>query len=139
MTRERILGIGVDLVGIERFRSAFRRHGSALVDRICSEREARLVRRHSCPDDHLALRFAFKEAALKALGTGWAEGLAFRQVELDAIPRGEGIRLTGEAASRAARLGIARWIGDWSRTDRAVLAWVAAVGPGPASPDPEAR
>jgi holo-[acyl-carrier protein] synthase len=139
MTRERILGIGVDLVGIDRFRAAYRRHGSALVDRICSEREARLVRRHSSPNDDLALRFAFKEAVLKALGTGWAEGVAFRQVELNASVRVDAMRLTGEAANRAARLGIARWIGDWSRTDRAVLAWVAGVGPGPATPDPGAR
>lgn len=139
METERIVAVGIDLVGLARVRAAFRRHGSSLVDRVCAPAEARAIHAGACAADGLAIRFAYKEAVLKALGTGWADGLAFRQVETDPERPGGGVSLTGAAARRAERLGIRRWVGDASKSDRAVLAWVAAIGADPATPDRGAR
>jgi holo-[acyl-carrier protein] synthase len=102
----RILGIGLDLVDVERFALALERHGELFVRRICREGEARpLVGRPRIA--HLAGLFAAKEAAMKALGTGWAAGVGFRQIEVERTAGGAPqLRLHGAAAERAAVLGV---------------------------------
>ena len=83
------------------------RHGDRLVERLCHEGEA--DHRRAALDQHVAGLFAAKEAVLKALGTGWADGLSFRQVEVVRAPGGApGVRLHGAAAERAAALGAVR-------------------------------
>jgi holo-[acyl-carrier protein] synthase len=78
-----ILGIGTDLVEIERLERAYDRHGVRLLARILSERE-----RADMPPDKsmrfaawLAKRFAAKEAAVKALGTGFRNGITLHDIE----------------------------------------------------------
>ena len=65
-----IIGTGIDIVEISRIRRAVERHGDRFLKRVftADEREYCLARRF--PEQHLAARFAVKEAALKALGTG---------------------------------------------------------------------
>jgi len=102
-----VVGIGIDLVEVARISRLLARHGERAVHRICNEGEADL--RRAVLDQHLAGLFAAKEAVLKALGTGWADGLSFRQVEVVRAPGGApGVRLHGAAAERAAALGAAR-------------------------------
>ncbi|HEV8241219.1 MAG TPA: holo-ACP synthase [Thermoanaerobaculia bacterium] len=102
-----VVGIGIDLVEVARISRLLERHGERAVHRICNEGEADLGR--AVLDQHLAGLFAAKEAVLKALGTGWAQGTAFRQVE---VVRGAGgapsVRLHDVAAARAAALGVTR-------------------------------
>ena len=104
-----IVGLGIDLVEVARFADALGRHGDRFVDRVFTgaERDACDLR----ADRVLALaaRFAAKEACHKALGTGWAEGLGFHDVEVER----EGNRpprlvLHGAAARRAEALGVIR-------------------------------
>ncbi len=96
-------GIGVDLVEIERLERAIERRPS-LATRVFTEGELEYAHRHRRPGRHLAVRFAAKEAALKALGLG---GLRLHEVEVqgggDSPPR---LVLHGEAAARAANEGI---------------------------------
>jgi len=77
-----IVGIGVDLVEVERIRRAVDRYGDRFVRRIFTEAEARHCREGPHPDQRFATRFAAKEAVLKALGVGWQKGLRFLDVEL---------------------------------------------------------
>ena len=104
-----IVGLGIDIVEVRRLADALGRHGDRLVDKVftageraaCDPRADRLLA--------FAARFAAKEACLKALGTGWAEGLGFRDVE---VVR-EGNRpphlvFHGAAARRAEALGVVR-------------------------------
>jgi holo-[acyl-carrier protein] synthase len=102
----RIVGIGLDLVDLDRFALALERHGEPFVTRICREGEVKpLVGRPRAA--HLAGLFAAKEAAMKALGTGWAEGVGFRQIEVERAAGGAPrLRLHGAAAERAAALGV---------------------------------
>lgn len=103
-----ILGIGTDLVELERLEQAYEQHGQRLLDRIC--RPGELKERQGKPlMQHFGGLFAAKEAVLKALGTGWGQGLGFHQVE---VVEGEGgapsIRLHDVAAAHADSLGVQR-------------------------------
>lgn len=103
-----ILGIGLDIVELERIGRLYGRYGSRFVARFCAPGEAQ-PRHGTALIEHLGGLFAAKEAVLKALGTGWAQGLGFRQVEVVRDPSGApAIRLHGAAAQRAEQLGALR-------------------------------
>ncbi len=98
-----VIGIGVDLVQVSRVRLAMERRGDRFAARILSEGELRERPKNVALELWLAGRFAAKEACLKALGTGWADGLAFRQV----VVRDAGtLELIGKARQRAETLGV---------------------------------
>lgn len=101
-----IVGIGIDIVELARIERIHARHGESFVRRFCRTGEAQ-ERQGAARIEHLGGLFAAKEAALKALGTGWAQGLAFRQVE---VARRDGgapfLRLHGAARQRATDLGV---------------------------------
>lgn len=104
-----ILGIGVDLVSIHRIGSLRRRHGDRFLRRVFTDRELRDHGIEKARDERLAARFAAKEAVMKALGTGWAAGVGFKQIEVGNLPSGQPIAtLSGQAAERAKQLGAAR-------------------------------
>ena len=97
-----IVGIGLDLVSVERARAMLARHGERLLARCCAPGEA--VR----PRDpaHIAGLLAAKEAAFKALGTGWGTGVGWRDAVVSRSHSGApGLALSGGAAARAAQLG----------------------------------
>ena len=77
-----ITGIGTDIVEVERIARLWRDKAEAFAARVFTDAELAycLARPHS--EQHLAARFAAKEAALKALGTGWAKGLGFDEIEV---------------------------------------------------------
>lgn len=101
-----VVAIGVDLVAVARIEAALQRHGRRFVERVCREAE---VASEVPGAQRLSGLFAAKEAVLKALGTGWAEGLAFHQVEVARNLRGApGVRLHGAARRRAEVLGVER-------------------------------
>jgi holo-[acyl-carrier protein] synthase len=101
-----IVGVGLDVVEVARIAAMLERHGERVLERIC--RPGEVDRSRASLDQHVAGLFAAKEAVLKALGTGWAEGLGFRQVEVVRGAGGQpGVRLHDAAAARARELGIA--------------------------------
>jgi holo-[acyl-carrier protein] synthase len=101
----RVVGLGIDLVEVARIGALLERHPERFLARICRAGEADLARGATL-DQHVAGLFAAKEAVLKALGTGWAEGVGFRDVEVVRGPGGApGVRLHGAAAEHARRLG----------------------------------
>ena len=104
-----IVGLGIDVVEVSRLADALRRHGDRFVERVFTDRERAACEPRADRVLALAARFAAKEACLKALGTGWAEGLGFRDVEVvrqgNQPPR---LVLHGEAARRAEALGVIR-------------------------------
>jgi holo-[acyl-carrier protein] synthase len=104
-----IVGLGIDVVEIGRLGEALRRHGDRFAERVFTAGERAACETRGDRVLALAARFAAKEACLKALGTGWAEGLGFRDVEIvregNQPPR---LVLHGEAARRADALGVVR-------------------------------
>jgi holo-[acyl-carrier protein] synthase len=98
-----IVGSGVDVVEIGRIERALARAGERFAARVFTPAELADCRRHRAPARHFALRFAAKEAAMKALGTGWGGGVGWHDVEVvrDAAGGGPLLRLHGGAAERA--------------------------------------
>ena len=104
----RIAGTGVDIVEVERVAALTERHGDRFVSRVFTQAEADYCRSRAVPAQHLAGRFAVKEAVLKALERGWLGGIAWRDVEVRNGPAGQPyVNLSGAAARRAHELHIA--------------------------------
>ncbi len=73
-----VLGVGTDLVEVARIRAALERHGDKFLHRLYTDEEIAYCRRHRDPHPFLAARFAAKEAASKAFGTGIARGFGWK-------------------------------------------------------------
>ncbi|WLI75951.1 holo-ACP synthase [Kosakonia sp. H02] len=102
-----ILGLGTDIVEIARIEAVIARSGDRLAKRVLSANEWALYQAHQQPVRFLAKRFAVKEAAAKALGTGIRNGLAFNQFEVFNDELGKpSLRLWDEAQRMAQRLGV---------------------------------
>lgn len=93
-----VRGIGVDVCKVERIAESLQRFGERMERRLFTPDELAYCRGHKDPMPHLAARFAAKEAASKALGTGIAAGVAWTQIEV-VQPGGRvpTLRLTGRA------------------------------------------
>ncbi len=93
-----ILGIGTDLCDIRRIERTIARHGDRFVQRIFTPVERRLAQQRANPAATYAKRFAAKEACAKALGTGFREGVFFRDLGVVNLPSGRPtMELTGAA------------------------------------------
>src|SRR5687768_17109646 len=106
-----ILGHGIDIVETSRIRKLVDDHGAHFLDRVFTAGEQRYCalnpKRYY---EHLAGRFAAKEAVLKVLGTGWRGGIAWTDVEIIREPAGQPrVLLSGECLRIATDQGIARW------------------------------
>jgi holo-[acyl-carrier protein] synthase len=122
-----IQGVGIDAVEVRRIGALRRRRGRAFVDRVFTPLEQSYCLAQRSPDLHLAGRFALKEAAFKVLGLGFGTGLGFVEVEVTRRADGApGVRLSGAAARRARRLGIARLHASLSHTDGLAVGVVVA-------------
>ncbi|MGX9418487.1 holo-ACP synthase [Vibrio sp. RC27] len=77
-----IVGIGTDIVEIERIQEAINKSGDKLAQRILTEEELAEYNFHHHPERFLAKRFSAKEAASKALGTGIAQGVSFQDFSI---------------------------------------------------------
>ena len=98
-----ILGCGIDVLEIERLERAFGRRGEALRDRLYTPRELEDCIGRGRALRHFALRFAVKEAGMKAIGTGWARGVTWRDFETLETRGGLELRLHGLASELARR------------------------------------
>lgn len=102
-----ILGLGTDIVEISRIEAVVAKSGDRLARRILNENEWAVYLQHQQPVRFLAKRFAVKEAAAKALGTGIRNGLAFEQFEVVNDLLGKpGLVFHQRAAEMAAQLGV---------------------------------
>ena len=100
-----MVGLGVDIVEIDRMAAALERR-PRMKERLFSEAEREYCEKRGRPEVHYALRFAAKEAVLKALGTGFA-GMRFTDVEVAREPNGRPVpKLSGRAAEYAESLGV---------------------------------
>ena len=100
-----VVGLGVDLVELGRVAKALDRWGSRFVGKLMDAEEAgRLPADAAERAQALALAIAGKEAASKALGTGWSRGVRWRDVEVRLRPEPT-VSLRGGAAARARALG----------------------------------
>lgn len=120
-----IVGTGVDIVEVPRVAAAIERFGQRFVQRIYTEAEVRYCESKANKMERYAARFAAKEAALKAIGTGWTRGVSWRDVEVQRERGGRPtLAFTGKAAEFAARLGMKRVSLSLSHTKEQAIAQV---------------
>jgi holo-[acyl-carrier protein] synthase len=121
-----ITGLGVDIVEIDRMRAALERH-PRMKERLFSAEERRYCDKRNRPEIHYALRFAAKEAVLKALGTGF-RGMRFTDVEVMRDPSGRPVPvLKGRAAELAEEYGVLEMHLSLSFTHTTAVASAVAI------------
>jgi len=119
-----IIGIGIDIIEIARVAAMRQRHGARFERKLFTPREIEYCRRHKKADQHFAVRFAAKEAAMKALGTGLAKKIGFLCIEVTKNASGKPeLHLRKAAAAQAKRLGMRQAHLSVSHSDE----WAAAV------------
>jgi len=121
-----IRGLGIDIVKTERIREVYVRYGRKFARRILSAGELARFDETKRPVSFLAMRFAAKEAASKALGTGFRQGVGPRLIEVTHNAAGKpSLLLHGAAAEHAANLAVA--YSHISLTDEAEYAAAVVV------------
>ena len=102
-----IVGTGIDIAEVPRIRQSIERFGDRFLQRIFTAGEIRYCDSKMNRYERYAARFAAKEAAMKALGTGWNHGVRWRDCEVVRMPGGRPtIAFHGKAGEFAAKLGM---------------------------------
>jgi holo-[acyl-carrier protein] synthase len=121
-----ILGVGLDLVEIERFAKALARH-PRMGERLFTEAERGYAGEFANPAPALAARFAAKEAVMKAMGVGLG-AFSFMEAEVRRHESGQPfLALHGKAAELASRLGVESWLVTLTHSETTAAAVVVAL------------
>jgi holo-[acyl-carrier protein] synthase len=120
-----IVGTGIDIAEVARIRRSIERFGDRFVQRVYTPGEINYCESKANRAERYAARFAAKEAAMKALGTGWNHGVRWRDCEVMRLPGGRPtITFHGTAAEVAARLGVKHAALSLSHTAEQAIAQV---------------
>jgi holo-[acyl-carrier protein] synthase len=120
-----IVGLGVDIAEVERVKAAIERHGETFLRRIYTAQEREYCEQFRNKFERYAGRFAAKEAAMKALGTGWRRGVRWADLEVVREQSGRPtMALSGEAEKIATQLGVKRISLSITHTETQALAQV---------------
>jgi holo-[acyl-carrier protein] synthase len=123
-----IVGIGIDLVKIDRIGKAGKNHPGFL-EKVFTVQERAYCSRQKFPDQHFAGRFAAKEAVLKAIGTGWSAGVKWTDME---VLHGEGggpiVNISGRVKDLMDLKGVKQILLSYSHDEGYAVAQVVLVG-----------
>jgi holo-[acyl-carrier protein] synthase len=120
-----IVGTGIDIAEVPRIAESIARFGERFLRRVYTEGEIRYCESKANRVERYAARFAAKEAAMKALGTGWNHGVRWRDIEVTRRPGGRPtMTFHGKAAEFAARLGAVHVALSLSHTSEQAIAQV---------------
>ena len=124
----KLVGVGLDLVKIERVRAAVERWQGRFLDRVFTEAERRYCFSKPSPYASLAARFAVKEAVFKALGTGWSNGVQWVDIQVlnDATGRPRA-SVHGQAGRLARQAGVTEILVSLSHDDEYAMAEAVLV------------
>ena len=123
-----IIGLGFDATDIPRVAEVYERYGERFLRRVFTEGEIAYCTRRRNPVPHLVGRFAAKEAAMKALGTGHSRGVLWKDIEVVRHGGPPQLRLHGGAARRAERMGVERSLLTITHSDTLAMAQVIMQG-----------
>jgi len=126
----RIVGVGVDIVEVDRVRRLIVRHGERFLRRVFTDQEVQYCQRAVHSAQRFATRFAAKEAVLKALGVGWQKGVSFREVEVRINKLGApSVELGGRALEISRSLSVERLFISLSHDRNYAVALAVAEAP----------
>lgn len=123
-----IIGLGFDATDIPRIREAFERYGERFLRRVYTSEEIVYCTRQRDPVPSLAARFAAKEAAMKALGTGHSRGVLWKDVEVFRRYGPPQLRLTGAALRHFSAAGARRSLLTLTHAETLAMAQVLLLG-----------
>lgn len=123
-----ILGLGFDATDIPRIGTTFERYGDRFLRRVFTDGEIAYCTRRRNPVPHLAGRFAAKEAAMKALGTGHSRGVLWKDIEVVRLSGPPQLRLHGGAAARADRMRVRFSLLTITHSEALAMAQVLLLG-----------
>jgi len=123
-----ILGLGIDVTDLPRIAGAFDQYGERFLKRVFTEGEIAYCTRRRNPVPHLAGRFAAKEAAMKALGTGHSRGVLWKDIEVFRTFGPPQLRLHGGAAARAERMQVRSSLLTITHSEAIAMAQVLLLG-----------
>lgn len=126
-----VIGIGTDIIECSRIAQMIEKHGDVFLRRVYTTDEIEYCSGRKAANQHYAGRWAAKEAALKALGTGWAHGIQWTDVEVVNQQGGKPvIVLAGKALEISQEQGIGEMMISISHCRHYATAYATAVGPG---------
>jgi holo-[acyl-carrier protein] synthase len=123
-----IIGVGLDATEIPRIASTMERYGDRFLRRIFTAGEIAYCQAHRRAAQHFAARFAVKEAAMKALGTGHSGGVLWKDVEVVRHGGPPQLRLHGAAGRRFDQMGGQSSVVTITHTDTLAMAHVILMG-----------
>jgi len=123
-----ILGLGFDATDIPRIGTTFERYGDRFLRRVFTDGEIAYCTLRRNPIPHLAGRFAAKEAAMKALGTGHSRGVLWKDIEVVRLSGPPQLRLHGGAALHADRMHVRSSLLTITHSDALAMAQVLLLG-----------
>ena len=92
-----VIGLGIDIIEIERIKDSIEKYGDRFLDKIYTTNEIKYCSKKINKYQHLAARFAAKEAVYKAVASGWEEGISWQDIEVYNDPNGQpGIKPSGK-------------------------------------------
>ena len=123
-----IIGIGLDATDIPRVANLLERYGDRFLRRIFTDGEISYCTKRRDPVPHLAGRFAVKEAAMKALGTGQSQGVLWKDIEVVRLGGPPRLKLQGGAARRAESMGVKQSLVTITHSELLAVAQVVLIG-----------
>ena len=124
-----IIGIGTDIVECLRIAQMIERHGEVFLTRVYTQREIEYCSSRKAATQHYAGRWAAKEAVLKAMGTGWSNGISWRDIEVRNNEGGKpAIALGGGARETCEKMAIQEMLISISHCRSHATATAIAVG-----------
>src|SRR5918999_1328524 len=123
-----IIGIGLDATDLPRVSQLLQRYGDRFLHRVFTEGEIAYCTKRRDPVPHLAGRFAVKEAAMKALGTGQSRGVLWKDIEVIRAGGPPRLKFHGGAARRAEVMGVKQSLVTITHSETLALAQVLLIG-----------
>ena len=123
-----IIGLGIDATDLPRIAAVYKQYGDRFLRRVYTDGEIAYCTRLRDPIPSLAGRFAAKEAAMKALGTGHSQGVLWKDVEVHRAGGPPQLRLHGGAARRAGEMQVERSLLTITHAESLAMAQVMLFG-----------
>ena len=124
-----IIGMGTDLIAVQRIKKIYQRHPQRFLERTYHPEEQAYCLKAKDPAERLAARWAAKEAVMKALGTGWAQGIQFPHIAILHTESGAPcVQLFHQTAMYAEQQHIKQWWISMSHADGFAIATAIAEG-----------
>ncbi|MGH9311442.1 MAG: holo-ACP synthase [Vicinamibacterales bacterium] len=123
-----VIGIGMDATDLPRISDVLARYGDRFLRRVFTDGEIAYCTRRRDPVPHLAGRFAVKEAAMKALGTGQSRGVVWKDIEVVRVGGPPQLRLHGAAGRRAEAMQVRSSLITITHAQTIAIAQVILIG-----------